>query len=233
MRFRRRLAKLALRGLLPLGVRLRVEGEEHLEPAPTLVAANHLAHMDPLILLHVVPDLPEFVALADLWRLPWLMPFLRLYAPIPVQRDRVDRSVICRVLASLKAGTRVVIFPEARISPSGRLEPARAGVAYFALRASVPVQPVVLWGTERLLHAWKQGRRGVVCVRVGRPIVVPPLNGRHVPKSQRTALTERIMVELARLLPPEYRGVHGRSTRDSEEESPCPCEADHRPSRSS
>ncbi len=211
LRLRRRVAKFALRALVPLSARVHVQERQRLVPPPALVAANHLAHFDPLILLHALPGLPEFMALADLWRLPWLAPFLRLYAPIPVRRDRADRSAIRRALAALRAGAQVVIFPEARISPSGRLEPARAGVGYLALKAGVPVQPVALWGTERLLAAWRRGRRGDVHVRVGHPVTVARATGRPITRAERAAVTEHIMARLARLLPPAYRGAYGHS----------------------
>lgn len=203
---RRRLARLALRVVVPLAVRLHVEGKEHILNTPAIIAANHLSHFDPPLLLHVWPRPLEFVALADLWRSK-VAPFLYLYGPISVRRDQFDRQVIQRVLDALAAGQQVAIFPEARISTTGQLEPARPGTAYLALKAGVPVQPVAIWGTENLLTAWKQCRRGEVHVRVGRPLSVPRSAGRPS-KAERMALTGRIMEEIARLLPPAYRGVY-------------------------
>lgn len=206
LRLRRRLARLALRVVVPVALRLHVEGLEHALTTPALIAANHLAHFDPPLILHVWPRPPEFVALADLWRTP-LAPFLYLYGPIPVRRDAFDRQVIRQVLAALAAGEQVVIFPEARMSRTGQLEPARHGTGYLALKAGVPVQPVAIWGTERLPAAWRRGKRGEVYVRVGPPIP-PPVPRTRPTRAERAAFTERIMEAIARLLPPAYRGSY-------------------------
>jgi len=51
----------------------------------------------------------------------------------------------------LKRGQPVVIFPEGRCSPSGELEPLSPGVSMVALRAGVPIIPVGLAGTNKVL----------------------------------------------------------------------------------
>lgn len=202
---RRRFAQAVLQVALPVLVKLDLRSETMIPPGPLLVAANHLSHLDPLPLIAHLDPPPEIAALSDLWHSP-IAPFVRLYAPIPVQRERVDRTVIERVLAALANRERVIIFPEARISRSGELEPARTGIGYLALKAGVPVLPVAVSGTERALEAWRAFRRVRVRVAIGAPLHLD-----HIPRprqADRASATAAIMHRIAILLPSAYRGAY-------------------------
>lgn len=206
LRLRRRFAQAVLRVGLPALLKLDLQCQAPILPGPLLIAANHLSHLDALLLVALLDRPPEFAALADLWHEP-IAPFIWLYGPIPVRRDQVDRSALTQVLAALASGERVIIFPEARISVSGALEPARAGIGYLALKAGVPVLPVAISGTERAPQAWCRLRRAPVRVTVG-----VPLDLGQVPQprqADRAAATATIMRQIAALLPPAYRGVWG------------------------
>jgi 1-acyl-sn-glycerol-3-phosphate acyltransferase len=105
------------------------------------------------------------------------------------------------------------------------LAKAHPGVGLIALRADVPVLPVVVTGTERLPFNGSKGRaqeavampdpghRGVR-ILFGEPFRVPrEIDGRRTTTEQ---ATELIMIEIARLLPPDYRGVYSdRVANDS------------------
>lgn len=189
------------------GVRLTVAGREHLPTGPALLAANHLSHADPFLALACLPAPPESVGLAA-FRSHWVAPLFYLYEPIPVRRDEVDLSVVRAVLARLREGKQVLIFPEARISRTGALEEARDGVGYLALQAQVPVVPIALTGSERLLAAWGQRQRPAVTLTIGPPLLVEPEPGQPR-RVQRQVATTQIMGAIAALLPPAYRGVYG------------------------
>jgi hypothetical protein len=47
-------------------------------------------------------------------------------------------------------------------------------------------------------------------VNIGRPFQPSPAEGK-LPKEQRQLLMNEIMVKIAALLPPEYRGVYGEN----------------------
>jgi 1-acyl-sn-glycerol-3-phosphate acyltransferase len=103
----------------------------------------------------------------------------------------------------LAAGGIVAVAPEGRRSKSGGLQRGRNGVARLAVRTGAPVVPVAIWGQEHAFRSWRRLRRAPVDVRFGAP---PSL--RSLEASAPTVVTTRIMVEIARLLPPEYRGAY-------------------------
>ncbi|MGE3798849.1 MAG: lysophospholipid acyltransferase family protein, partial [Thermomicrobiales bacterium] len=102
-------------------------------------------------------------------------------------------------------------------SPTGALIKGKAGAGMLALKSGAPVLPVALTGSERLPfngskgRAQKSSRRSDkrqrrVRIVYGEPFIVPRIfNGEKIGADE---ATEIIMLEIARLLPEEYRGVY-------------------------
>jgi hypothetical protein len=62
---------------------------------------------------------------------------------------------------------------------------------------------VAIWGQERAVASWRRLRRAPVEVRFGEPLSLDGADG-----STPADVTTRVMVEIATLLPREYRGVY-------------------------
>ncbi len=75
---------------------------------------------------------------------------------IPIERTRVSRRPADDAAALIDDGWSLVIFPEGGRSPDGWGQPFRGGAAYLALRCKVPVVPVHLEGTGRILRKGKR-----------------------------------------------------------------------------
>ena len=189
---------------------LEVKGPETVPAGgPLLVAFNHLAHLDPALVVAFLPYPAEVIALSDLYQVPITGQLIRLYGAIPVHRDQFDRQVIRRALQVLAEGKILALAPEARMSVTGALERARHGVAYLALRSGAPILPVALTGTEHVPSDLKRLRRPQLTVTFGEPFVPPPRANEVQARRQQVAeLTDEIMHRIAALLPPEYRGVY-------------------------
>ena len=207
----RRFACFALKVFLRLFTRLETKGLENVpEGGPLLVAFNHLAHLDAILVLPFLPQPVEGIALEDLYHVPVTGQLLRLYGTIPVHRDQFDRDVIRRALQVLGEGRILALAPEARMSLTGALEQARQGAAYLALRSGAPVLPVAVTGTETVPADLKRLRRPRLTVTFGEVIITPPRASKPQARRQQVAdFTDEIMYRIAALLPLEYRGVYG------------------------
>ena len=130
-----------------------------------VVIANHLNWLDEFTLLYLLPVEPRLHFLADPTLLVtrrfqwWLIRTTGGY--VPVTRDKkADRVLFRHVDRCLNEGGAVAIFPEANYGPrEGELMPFHKGFAHFAIKAGVPVVPVVLSGTKDL---WLRKRIRVV-----------------------------------------------------------------------
>ena len=71
---------------------------------------------------------------------------------IPVERKKVTRRSADQAAHLIDEGWSMLIFPEGGRSPDGWGQPFRGGAAYLSLRCGVPVVPVHLQGTGRILR---------------------------------------------------------------------------------
>jgi 1-acyl-sn-glycerol-3-phosphate acyltransferase len=174
-RRRWRIVRGAGRLLLHLsGIRLSIEGAEHLLTArPYVVAANHASNLDPLVLAVVLPEPAVFPAVGGLAVNPFARVFLRRLETHLIERgDRARGVEDSRALTeTVRSGRIVAFFPEGRRSPVVGLEPFHMGAFVVAADAGVPVVPVALRGTRRILPVGRRlPRRGPLTVTITPPV---------------------------------------------------------------
>jgi long-chain acyl-CoA synthetase len=97
-----------------------------------------------------------------------------LFNTFPLPKRSGFRRSFAFAGESVDRGYSVLVFPEGRRSPDGRLQPFMAGAGVLALKLGVPVVPVHLGGLGRM----KQEDRyfaspGEVTLTVGEPVVFP------------------------------------------------------------
>jgi len=137
-----------------------------------------------------------------------------LYGTIWLHRGRPDRRALACAFEALEKGRFVSIAPEGRESVAGGLEEGLNGAAFLALKADVPIIPIAVTGTEApQIYNFKQwGKRAPVTMNVGKPFRLETGPDRHANLREGT---ERIMRELAHLLPPDYQGMYRESQNEN------------------
>jgi 1-acyl-sn-glycerol-3-phosphate acyltransferase len=141
---------------------------------PLIIVANHASNFDPPLLSNCMRRPVSFMAKESLFEVPVLAPAIRAYGAYPVKRGSADRSAIRAALQQLDNGWAVGIFLQGVRSPDGLISSPKLGAALIAAKAQVPLLPVSLWGTEKIL---KKGSAlpypCPVTVRIGE-IIAPP-----------------------------------------------------------
>ncbi len=163
-----------------LGLRIDIRGIEHVpHRGPAVLASNHISFLDFM-----------FVGLAGAGR----GRFIRFLAKERVFRSRlvggamramghirVDRRhgevALRHALRAAGRGELVGVFPEATISRSWELKEFRPGAAAVAIWEQVPLLPVVIWGSQRVLtvdgrFSLRRGR--AITVLIGAPLQLGP-----------------------------------------------------------
>jgi 1-acyl-sn-glycerol-3-phosphate acyltransferase len=162
-------------GLPLVGVRVVVIGIERLPQGASIVMANHSSNLDPDVLLPALPGHVVIYLKESLMRIPLLGYAMRLAGFIPVRRDGTVESAKAASDAAkqaLEQGRCLVIFPEGTRSRDGSLLPFKKGPFFLAMESRVPVVPVSIAGTTRLLP------KGSASLKSGTVTVTfhPPLN---------------------------------------------------------
>ena len=169
------LAKLGFRAL---GQQIDVTGVEHLpRRGGALLACNHIGYVD-FVYGGVAPERigrrVRFMAKRELFDHRVSGPIMRACRHIEVDRADGEASAT-EALRLLRDGELVGIFPEATISRAMDIKELKTGAVRIAAAAGVPLIPVVLWGTQRLMtkdHGKDFSRGTAISIRVGEPLPV-------------------------------------------------------------
>ncbi|MGN6695173.1 MAG: lysophospholipid acyltransferase family protein [Aquihabitans sp.] len=128
---------------------------------PVIFAANHHSHIDAGLLITSLPEPYRHqvfaAAAADYFfdtRVKATASALVLNA-IPIERTKVGRRSAEQAAELIDSGWSMIIFPEGGRSPDGWGQPFRGGAAYLAIKCGVPVVPIHLAGTGRILPKGK------------------------------------------------------------------------------
>ncbi len=128
---------------------------------PVIFAANHHSHADTPLMMTAIPEPWRnrlFIgAAADYWftnRITSPLSALVIGA-IPVERTKVSRKAIDQSLELLRDDWSMLIFPEGARSPDGWARPFTSGAAFLSSHSGVPVVPVFLNGTNKVLPKGK------------------------------------------------------------------------------
>jgi 1-acyl-sn-glycerol-3-phosphate acyltransferase len=164
------------------GLKWTIEGGDRIpQTGPAIVASNHISYLDPLTLAWLADRRGRrvrFLAKAELFDKPGLGAALRSVHQIPVKRGAQDAaSSLVAAVDALRTGECVTVFPEGTISLD--LEPmaGKSGTARLAQASGVPVTPVGLWGTHRIMFKGRKPRWrwGIAQTAVlGEPVAVAP-----------------------------------------------------------
>jgi 1-acyl-sn-glycerol-3-phosphate acyltransferase len=176
---------------------------------PYLLATNHLSAFDIPLLSSVFPHAVRALAAIEHRSNPLYAPILEASGAIWVRRGEVDRHALRESLAVLERGEVLGVAPEGtRADESHALQEGKAGAAYVATRADVPIVPVGIAGTEKIKSGLVRLRRPRVRVAIGEPFRLPESG--HVRSEKLHEFTEIIMRRIAELLPEQYRGVYAK-----------------------
>lgn len=198
-----------------LGLRITVRGAEHLPATgPAVLATNHTGFLDFTFVGYAGRErgrLVRFMSKLSVFesRLSgWLMRAMR---HIPV--DRWSGAIAYRrALSLLDEGEIVGVFPEATISRSWLVKGLKPGAAGLAISRSVPLLPVVVWGSHRIMtvDGHRSLRRGkAVTILIGEPL--RPADGESI-----AGLTERLRIAMSELLNEAIRSYPDKPRSDAD-----------------
>ncbi len=196
--------KFAATPVLRAGVRVRVEGREHVpDRGPVILAANHRSFLDSIFIPLVVPRRVTFVAKAEYFDDPKSAWFFRAVGQIPIRREGGSASEGALIAAAdvLTRGGVFGIYPEGTRTRDGNLHRGHTGVARLALRTGAPVVPIGLSGTDEVQPVDRKlprlGRE--VWMRFGAPIPMDRYRDRDDDHLALRALTDEVMFEIQQL----------------------------------
>jgi 1-acyl-sn-glycerol-3-phosphate acyltransferase len=163
-------------GFRLLGQKIDIQGAEHVpRSGGVLLACNHISYVDFIyggLAANPSGRKVRFMAKRELFDHRLSGPLMRSMHHIEVDRGEGLAS-LDTALDYLRAGEAVGIFPEATISRAMELKEFKTGAVRIAAAAQVPLVPVVMWGTQRMVtkdHPRDFSRRRTILIRAGEPL---------------------------------------------------------------
>ncbi len=161
------------------GFHLRCFGREHtLVPGGALILSTHQSHFDPLLIGVTFNERLNYLAKRSLFQGKILGAVISLLNAIELDRDRSGLAGLKETLKRLKAGKKVLIFPEGTRCPDGQIAPLKPGFISVARRSRVPLIPVAITGAfEALPRGSRLPFRQPLRVAVGPTITAEEVAG--------------------------------------------------------
>ena len=184
--------------LSKLWFRVSVSGREHLpRSGPYIIAPVHRSNIDTPLSSFVTPRRVRFMGKDSLWKQKQIGAFLSLLGGFPVSRGTADLEALKRCVSVLDAGEPLVMFPEGTRQSGPTLHPLFEGPAYVALKRGVPIVPVGIGGSERVMRKGSKMIWPHKChVTIGEAISVEHGGSGRVDRERMTQITSELAARL-------------------------------------
>jgi len=155
--------------------RVEIEGLENIDHSrPQLFAANHSGLHDILSLSAHLPIQFRWVAKKSLFNVPFMGWHMSRSGYIPIDREnpREAAKSIAEAAEIIRGGVKAIAFPEGTRSRTGELGQFRSGAFALALRTGVPLVPISLEGSYRVImpKTLQVNPGTVIRIKIDKPI---------------------------------------------------------------
>ena len=148
----------ALSNVKRSGARFHIEGMENVPKDETVVfVSNHQGDFDIAVFLAYLPIPHGYVAKIEMLKVPLLRDWMKLIKCIFIDRKNIRQTAKTFIegIKILQSGHSLVLFPEGTRSKSEKLGEFKAASFKLATKAKVPIVPVSINGTFRIMEANK------------------------------------------------------------------------------
>jgi 1-acyl-sn-glycerol-3-phosphate acyltransferase len=168
---------------------------------PCVLAPCHRSLLDTPFLGCVTRRRVRFMGKAELWDNYLLGKFLTAMGGFPVDRGAPDRVALRAAQTVLERGEPLGMFPEGTRMSGPEVAELHYGVAFLAARSGVPIVPIGIGGSEKVMGKGRKiPGRGRIVMIIGEPIYPPSRPpGARVRRGDVVALTAQLQVAIQEL----------------------------------
>lgn len=153
-------------------------GRENIPEEACVFVSNHQAIFDAFAIMAFVDNITGFIAKKEIKKIPLVSGWLNEIHSVYLDRSSIKEGikVINEGVENLKNGYSMVIFPEGTRSLASEIGEFKKGSLKLALKAGVPIVPVTVNGTYRVLEVGDQVRGNEIAVIFHKPIYTNTLS---------------------------------------------------------
>jgi 1-acyl-sn-glycerol-3-phosphate acyltransferase len=136
------------------GINVRTKGAEFIDPSKHYIyISNHASAFDIPAVVVGIPDDIRFILKKELTRIPiwgWALKYGH-YITIDRGKARDARKSLEEAADRMRSGASVILFAEGTRTRDGKLQPFKRGAFTLAVKAGIPIIPVTINNTFRIL----------------------------------------------------------------------------------
>jgi len=165
-------------------IRLQVSGAEKIRPDRAyLFVSNHRSPADIPVLFDAIPQNAAFVANGMFRMIPAFSFWMRASGTVFIEQgnQKAELAAFKTMIRRLKQGRSLILFPEGHTHQGPGIDTFSRGGIYAAVLAGVPIVPVCLSGTDKVIRPGSLhiNRRSRVIIEFGAPIETKSLASRE------------------------------------------------------
>ena len=201
--------KLTIIPLVKLWIK-KINGVENIpKEKGFIIVPNHSSYMDHLIIGSIfIPYLNKkshFLAKKEYFDKFFERVWHNYLGGIPLDRQTGSNKSLEIAIKLLKQNKIIGIYPEGTRTLTGKIQKAKTGVARLALLSKVPVLPIGLVGTFKILPKGKyMPRFRKATINIGKPMYFNQYYNKSITKKLLREITTKIMKEIAKLSGQKY-----------------------------
>jgi 1-acyl-sn-glycerol-3-phosphate acyltransferase len=178
-----------------------VDGHKVPTSGAFVVAPVHRSNIDFALTSLLTKRPMRYMGKDSIWKSKPLGRFVSMLGAFPVHRGTADRESLRACIEIIEGGSPLVMFPEGQRRTGDVVEDLFDGTAFVAAKTGVPIVPVGIGGSERMMpKGAKFLKRTQLVMVVGDPIPAPARTDKgRVPRTAVRDLTETLGRELQRL----------------------------------
>lgn len=149
-----------------------VIGLENMPDETCLFVSNHQAIFDGFLLVSNINKITGFIAKQEIKKLPLVRSWLSAIHSVYIDRSNPREGIkaINKGVENLKKGYSLIIFPEGTRSLKSEMGEFKKGSMKLAIKANVPIVPITVDGTYRVLEVGNKVRGHNVKMIIHKPI---------------------------------------------------------------
>ncbi len=150
--------------LIAAGVKLELIGLENVQAGTSyVIVANHQSHIDIPVMMKAIPSPFRIISKKELFKIPVFGWGMRAAGILEIDRSNQKKSIetLKKAEAVLQSHQlSILAFPEGTRSPDGKIHLFKKGPFMLAINAGLPVLPVSVSGTRKILPKGKMRMAG-------------------------------------------------------------------------
>jgi 1-acyl-sn-glycerol-3-phosphate acyltransferase len=181
-----------------------------------VIVSNHQSMFD-ICVMYKIPLVFKWVSKREVFKIPFVGWLLKLHGDIMIKRGTTQstKEMLKKAEEWVNKGCSISIFPEGTRSVDGKIHPFKEGAFMIAKLNKLPVLPVVVEGTRKMLPVGNLLFGGCATVRVH---VLPEVSAETVASLKTRDLSDllyrKMLEEHKRMAPERYSDNNDNTERE-------------------